>query len=217
MTEEKIEDFAYDFIRFLKKWNLWENTVVDCNGKRYFDYETDCGAETYTCGFRSMHDICVCDSDPVSRARFLDEEGAKKGAAIVVECGSELHVLMLDHICMLDFYNLPNDTKQYLIEKYELREMALENGYFPLLDDTEFDSYDEYMELELEMEDEMMDDIWFLEFGWGETDFAYDVLQEMKILCQRHHICYKPVGYYCYGIAFYPMDGNGTAEGGRPR
>ena len=212
MKELRNEELAYKIIRFLKKWGMWNSITIYCNGKSYSDYWPD----ECTFGFRDLKDIRVgsAGSEVLESLWTFDEchHGMclKKFPILTISCeGTKLNELLNDRVYYANIPELSDEAQKYVIEEDALIGF-LEDSFAesPILDDTDFNSYDEYLSMELEIEDEekylaiqSMRDIMC-------SRIVVDaIIQEFEDLFQQYHIEYEPIGYF-YGVACFEMDEN---------
>lgn len=153
MTKLETENFGYEVIKFLQGWDLWDGVAVVFNGNRYSGTEP----EGVFGNLRDIRDIRISVSN--------DEEFKDyKNTVLVIECEGKLSEFLAYGSYCPKYDNLSYEAKLCVANEdgsvdYELEERL------PILDRDDFDSYQEYLDLEAEMEEQeihrILDDFYF--------------------------------------------------------
>lgn len=213
MTKLQTENLVCDLIKFLKKWGLWKGTeIFACFGKRYAD-SADAAAGEW--GFRDMPDVHVSESD---RHKSLDEfcekeTGVEPPSVLWISCFA-LHELTWRSNLTIYLPQCSPPIRKFIIEAAGLLcDMPEDFEASSILDDTEFDSHNEYLALEMEMRQELEGSYikaTFGDFCEGGTEVAKRVIRELDALAERHGVFWMQPIVYSDPIAFWECE-NGTA------
>lgn len=167
LSAEELEDLVYKVICWLKKWVLWDGCVIFSRGKAFSSYNEREHyremAERKQSGWRNWEDVWVWDYGFEELCQdlqdVLDED------VLAIECGGTLQTMLLEKIYTADFYSLPDAARICLLRNIYLFESS-ESWWYEAylkdgvrLDDTEFDSFDEYRELESDNREEFKLDV----------------------------------------------------------
>ena len=196
MTNTQVEALAYDLICFLKKWGLWRKMELYClSTKRVFcDTVPDFHSSALSAGhmgFRQLGDVYVASIDQERWDDSAFQEPDLDEPVLVLECDdSQLYELVYEKNPTIRLSQLSCTIREYVLkhaieESDELSFLRLDLEERPILDDTEFDSYDAYLEMELELEDELME----LEDECRCGELVADrIIREFDALLERHGV-----------------------------
>lgn len=150
LTQTQLEDLICEVIRFCQKWGQWREATLYCGGKKYEWCEEDSAFR----GFRHVRvteGIRLEDEDNMA-LQELRELNAQTGENVVLYLFGALGDLLGGpSVYEAKFSELSKEAQYELMQSEELL------GDFdyldePRLDPIEFDSYEEYLDLEDEME-----------------------------------------------------------------
>lgn len=163
LSEEELEELAYKVICWMKKWVLWDSVMIFSRGKAFSSFPDGLGmAGRKQAGWRDWEDVWVWSYGPKElRKVFLDDFVHDLDRyALTIECGERLADLFTVGIYAADFDSLPDAAQVCLLRHMALFESCEDWWYSIYLeegvrfDDTEFDSFDEYWELESDNQEE---------------------------------------------------------------
>lgn len=210
LSAEELEDLVYKIICWMKKWALWDSSTIYSRGKAFSSYHKRADyfgmAERKQSGWRGWEDVWVWDYGFEELGEDLQDK--LDLFALVIECGSSLIDLLEQGIYTADFYSLPDAARICLLRNIYLFESSESWWYEAYLkdgvrfDDTEFDSFDEYQELESANREEFKLDLLteYLSSGKSmfcgprEEDYGYNrevaklVLGELDEILKPYHL-----------------------------
>lgn len=172
MKEIDYERLAYELIKYLMKWGMWrEDAQIFCGGKAYIpsEYLSDAqseGREEEVYGYGEFYDF----SEKQVGFRDLESVVIVKDRKQKEHHPYPLYILPGEALFFLiEYYeygvglklsDVSDEIKDYFIETYELLYDYIDfddiDRPASILDATEFDSYDDYWELEDDMQDRQM-------------------------------------------------------------
>lgn len=164
-----LEQVIYELICYFKKWGMWEDTFIHCNGKAYIDVkladllEEDKGSIFYRhekeTGFRGLEDIAVChgvNSDNLLDACCSYVSFGREKPLIILALGSVATGLVQYGEYEACYKDLAAEAKRFLLANTWLGECILDNMRQEIEDLREeldedwilqdFDSYEEWKE-----------------------------------------------------------------------
>lgn len=143
----------YEVICWMKKWALWKDSTIFSRGKAFSSSPEMADylgiAERKQSGWRNWEDVWVWDYGLEELGKGLQE--ILDWYDLAIECDE---TLMVEEIYTADFYSLPDAARICLLHNIYLFESSEEWWHDAYLEDgvrfdaTEFDSFDEYWELE---------------------------------------------------------------------
>lgn len=201
LSAEELEELVYKVICWMKQWALWDSPTIYSRGKAFSAFSEMADflgmAERKQSGWRGWEDVWVWGYG-------LEElEGLRDALdlfALAIECGDSLDLLLEQGIYAAEFDSLPDAAQICLLRHMALFESCedwwyseyLENGV--RFQDTEFDSFDEYWELEsanqeefkLELLEQCLRDPWESSSYNGEV--AKLILGELDGILEPYHL-----------------------------
>ncbi len=148
VTNEMSEQLAADIISFCKKWGLWKDVQIFTGGKCYTDQIYPSGSEEYTKIEENVYVRSERDPDPY----LSGNDGCFSNPEHLLDMTFEgpLYNLLNDGELHVWLENVSDEARKYL-----LREMIKWNDgatefidHYRGWDPVEYDSYEEYLELE---------------------------------------------------------------------
>lgn len=188
MDRRHVENIAYDLIVFLKKWNLWDSVNIFCNGKRYSSHKRgEC-----TQGFRYLTDVYVSKEECPEELYSLYYESGSQGVPLLVISydGTRLSELLTWGNYRTELHKLSVDALRYVIKAEDLEdEIKCHYKAHPILDDTEFYSRKEFLELESELvEEAVLEELkWRAPYRCGRK-VVEAIEQELQSIMDKHGI-----------------------------
>lgn len=156
LSAEQLEELVYKVICWMKKWGLWDFSTIFSRGKAFSSYHKRADyfgtAERKQSGWRGWEDVWVWGYGLEEMGEDLQD--ILDCYALAIECGDSLDLLLEQGIYTAEFDSLPDAAQICLLRHMALFESCeqwwhdiyLEEGV--CFQDTEFDSFDEYWELE---------------------------------------------------------------------
>ena len=155
MSPEQSENLAYDIILYLQKWGMWRDISIYTGGKRYTDCDVSDGD-----GFRGLTGVKVSDAPNPEEYTTGYIEGYEGKEGKWISFSNPEHLLDMTFegafYLLLNFLeysvetdDLSEEAKKYIVyhdedflcDAYDY--LNIRDGWDPM----EFDSYDEYLEL----------------------------------------------------------------------
>lgn len=208
---KELEGSAYEIICWLKKWGMWDATIYS-GGKRFSSFHV--GKEQEISGWRGLADVWVAPCRAEDCDEYFQYMLNENMFTIDIGLGIDLlNLLFKRGLYAADFDCLPDDAQMFILRHINLFESCV-NWYDEYLecgeglDDTEFDSFDEYWELESDNQEEFKHDLLKaclyapLDDGlyrrlYGdilETDYnkklAELILREFEEILEKYHLQY---------------------------
>jgi len=159
LTPEEIDDFTFELIRFCFKWGLWEDTQIFSNGNRY----SFCLPGEESTDFRGFR-VRITKERPEDYIPGLLEDKdyqelyVNPDHILSMKQGERLYMLTDEGLFAAELSKLSEEgVHQLLMLDHGILEEAL--GVIegedpdPILEQMEFESYDEFRELEDDLQD----------------------------------------------------------------
>lgn len=200
LSEKGLEELVYKVICWMKKWALWDSSLIFSRGKAFSSFREMADffgtAERNQFGWRNWEDVWVWDYGFEELSQDLQE--TLELFVLAIECGGTL----AEGIYTADFDRLPDAAQICLLRNIYLFESSESWWYEAYLtegmcfDDTEFDSYDEYWELEsanqeefkLELLKQCLRNPW--ESAGYNGEVAKLILGELDEILEPYHLRY---------------------------
>lgn len=220
-NSEKWEDFIYDIIKFCIKWGLWYSVVMWTKEKNFISFEYENPEEKQ--GFRDLTSVWVSPRYPDEDEELSEEEmdfpepenvilyyeGETPLAYLFGLFGYRKYCVELQYVSQEAFEFILQyeyfDSEEITVDSDETGELEL----YPVLEKWEFDSYNEFEELEeeidydrwVEIKEEKRNERVSYEKG---TEVYTKVLEEFNAIMEKHNVRCGAYGEgYEYGLQFY--------------
>lgn len=202
LSSQEYENLVYDIIRYCKKWGMWEGVKIFCEGKSFSDALGDSEGKVIKEGFRELKDVVVTEhDDPTDYICQEDEdmEGFVNPDHILsMVFDGPLCTLLGSGVYEVEWNDIEQHGREYLIREGSVLEKYCD--YDPdevesILNQDEFDSYEEYEKLEEEMQNEallnMIQDLTFETICY-ELDSVSDYIEsEFRKILDKYGIWYE--------------------------
>jgi len=191
MEKIQIENMVNEIITFLKKWDLWESVEIYCDGKRYLPYSNS------NYDYIDMNDYQkVFDTSP------------EQLPLLYIWCeGTRLSSLLAYGVYEVRLSKLSDAERKYIIKAEKLDELhRLYYEDHSILEETDFDSYEEYFELERELEEqEIIEELCFFEpYNCGEA-VVEKIRREFYAIIEKPGTVHRELGH-CAGFGFFAKE-----------
>jgi len=226
LTPEEIDDFTYELIRFCFKWGLWEDTNIFSNGNRY----ADCLSGEESTDFRGFR-VRITKERPEDY--IYDVSGGKDYQELYVNPDHILSMIMGERLCMLTDEGLFSAHLSELSEDGVHQLLALDPSILeeclgeigespdPILEQMEFESYDEFRELEDDLQDlrllETIDRLrkWrSVHYRGFDDPVVSHVLEEFDGIFEKYGVWYDPGYRWSLTCYYHWMKGPSIRVGG---
>lgn len=191
MKDQQIESIIWSIIEFLKKWNLWESVEIIGGQKSYSDINGDNNVAILKRG------VYITSSVEMIFPQWFNLN--KKPIFIINYEGAMLRDFFINKKY---FANISKISKEVLYNILKIEGLKINDincfKNMPLLDKTEFQNYDEYVNMEKSLEEEVLRET----EGFFCSDRTVEVIiGELNLLCQQNNIRIDPIDDFC-GLAW---------------
>lgn len=164
MEKEKKEQLIHEIIGFFKKWALWCPCQIYCDGICYSSYRLKGPCEE---GIGDLSQVYIGPSTFNTAGTLMEceeETPPYEPFMILYFEGAEFSELIHYRFYMAPTQEIAKDALMFIAKEEGILEDIKEDLHCsPILNETEFESYDDYWELESELEEqEIQDRLWDL-------------------------------------------------------
>ena len=153
MDAKRKEALIIDIVRFFKKYGLFRSVYLFCDGKSYSDFRTDACSE----GTGSLCRVYIAPSTYDVTPEYIEYYGEAPQSTPLMTIlfeGVGFRELISYGVYTAPVWKISNEALLFIAEKEELLEEYEEEFQdCPILDYTEFESYEEFQEMEAELEE----------------------------------------------------------------
>ncbi len=162
---EELEELVAQIVCWLKKWAFWDDSSTIYSREKAFSGFSGMAdffgmAERKQSGWRNQEDVWAWDYRFEELGENLQMLLNELGYVLVMDCSDSLSRLFAQGTYSADFDSLPDAAQVSLLHRMDLFELCEDWWYERYLEEgvrfeaTEFDSFDEYWELESENQEE---------------------------------------------------------------
>lgn len=203
-----MEDLVYEVICLLKKWNLWDGEIFS-GGCCYYSSAPEAEEKKEaTSGWRGLEDVWISHYNVEDFCGEFRYE--LQGYKMIILCNDSLRDLFKHQRYVAKFDELSDAAQVTVLRHMDLFESITEwyetyreeNAGF---DDTEFDSFEEYWELEMENQEQhklKMMKQHLQGYGWDESyneAIAALIIQEFETILKKRGLRFS-TDFYGYAL-----------------